>query len=453
CGVQHAAPRARGTSPALSAGGAGDLMSTADRARVQAIAARRRGAQPEDGYRIGPDDLLVVRIPGLFTAAGLTVSNALDGDSPAPQQQTDRGPFRQAARVSPSGEVSLPLLGPLQVEGRTARELERDIAARLVAVGAPPPRQVTVLIAEYRSGAVAVMGSVERPGLYPLTRPGARLADLIWAAGGPSKEAGRVVEFAPGAMQQDLTDNYLVATPEASTSTPVAAGVRTPPRPEPAPFPAHDLRIEPVTDSAPATPRPEPAPVTAHALWIEPAADGRRLTIPLSGVPDGLETFTLTDPPRLVIEVRDPGGPLHLDVQFILDAAGRGASLFNPEVRPGDVITVLPAGSFQVDGWVGRPGSYPVTRGLTCAGAVSAAGGYLFPADPHRVVVKRIIGAGEQRLFTVDLDAIAAGRAPDFPLADGDIIRVPAQTSLLVPWGVWSVVSAVGRVGVTALTF
>ena len=122
-------------------------------------------------------------------------------------------------------------------------------------------------------------------------------------------------------------------------------------------------------------------------------------------------------------------------------------------MRPGDVITVLPAGSFQVDGWVGRPGSYPVTRGLTCAGAVSAAGGYLFPADPHRVVVKRIIGAGEQRLFTVDLEAIAAGRAPDFPLADGDIIRVPAQTSLLVPWGVWSVVSAVGRVGVTAVGF
>src|SRR5262249_16695392 len=153
------------------------------------------------------------------------------------------------------------------------------------------------------------------------------------------------------------------------------------------------------------------------------------------------------------VEERDPTGPLHLDLQGILDAAGRGTSLLNPEVRPGDVITVLPAGNFQGDGWVVRPGSYPVTRGLACAGAVSAAGGYLFPADPHRVVVKRSIGTGEQRIFTVDLDAIAAGRAPDFPLADGDVIRVPARTSLLVPWGAWSVVSTVGRVGVTALTF
>src|SRR5262249_58390241 len=80
----------------------------------------------------------------------------------------------------------------------------------------------------------------------------------------------------------------------------------TPARPDPAPSPAHAPRIKPVADRTSATPRPQPAPVAAHALRIEPAADGRRLTIPLSGVPDGLETFTLEDPPRLVIDVRGP---------------------------------------------------------------------------------------------------------------------------------------------------
>src|SRR5262249_7988011 len=176
CGVRQAVPDgARGQPHARSAGGAGDLMSTADRSRLQAIAARRRGAQPGDGYRIGPDDLLVVRIPGLSNAAGLTTSNLLDGDGSAPLPEPDTGRFRGGMRVGPSGEVSLPLLGALQVQGRTARELERDIAARLVAVDAPPPQEVSVLVAEYRSGAVAVMGSVERPGLYPLTRPGATL--------------------------------------------------------------------------------------------------------------------------------------------------------------------------------------------------------------------------------------------------------------------------------------
>src|SRR5207248_11389842 len=51
--------------------------------------------------------------------------------------------------------------------------------------------------AECRSRVVAVVGSVERPGRYPLTRPRATLSDLVWAAGGPTKEAGRVVEFVP----------------------------------------------------------------------------------------------------------------------------------------------------------------------------------------------------------------------------------------------------------------
>src|SRR5215510_6409596 len=82
CGVRQAATDgARGQRPPRSAGGAGDLMSTADRARLQAMATRRRGAQSEDGYRIGPDDLLIVRIPGLSNAAGLTVSNVLESDA------------------------------------------------------------------------------------------------------------------------------------------------------------------------------------------------------------------------------------------------------------------------------------------------------------------------------------------------------------------------------------
>src|SRR5207247_6591865 len=59
--------------------------------------------------------------------------------------------------------------------------------------------QVNVLVTEYRSRVVAVVGSVERPGVYPLTRPKATLADLIWAAGGPGKDAGREVKFVPGA--------------------------------------------------------------------------------------------------------------------------------------------------------------------------------------------------------------------------------------------------------------
>src|SRR5206468_12084329 len=103
------------------------------------------------------------------------------------------------ARVSADGQVNIPLLGLVRAEGFTPTALEQDIAHRLKAARILKAPQVNVLVAEYRSRVVAVVGSVERPGLYPLTRPRATLADLIWAAGGPGKDAGREAKFVPAA--------------------------------------------------------------------------------------------------------------------------------------------------------------------------------------------------------------------------------------------------------------
>src|SRR5207245_8407695 len=107
--------------------------------------------------------------------------------------------FQQGVRVTGSGEVNLPLLGMVPANSLTPTALEQEIARRLVAAEILRSPHVSVLVAEYRSRVVAVTGSVERPGLYPITRPGTTLGDLLWAAGGPNREAGRVVEFVPAA--------------------------------------------------------------------------------------------------------------------------------------------------------------------------------------------------------------------------------------------------------------
>jgi hypothetical protein len=48
-----------------------DLMSASDRTRLEAVAAERAG-DPAEGYRIGPDDLLDVRIPDLLAVDAAT---------------------------------------------------------------------------------------------------------------------------------------------------------------------------------------------------------------------------------------------------------------------------------------------------------------------------------------------------------------------------------------------
>jgi polysaccharide export outer membrane protein len=320
-------------------------MTADDRARLERLAKERTSEKDDSGYRIGTDDLLEIRIPDLLDGSGtrgVTPAVETGGYMPVVAQAPV---FEQGLRVDAEGNVTLPLIGPVNVGGKTPATVEREIAKRLVDDRILLAPQVNVQVAEYRSRVAAVVGSVEKPGLYPLTRPGATIGDLVWAAGGPSKEAGRVVEFAP-------------ATKAGSDS--------------------------------------------------------------------------------------EDAQPMRLDLDALLRANGQRDRSVDPPVRPGDVITLSPAGSVLVDGWVSKPGSYPVTRGLTLTGAVAAAGGDLFPANLHRVTVARQVGPAHQSL-AVDLDSVAEGSAPDLPITDGDVVRVPASVVRVPPWMLWTLIQNMVR--------
>lgn len=316
-----------------------ELMGARDYGRIEALTEARGATDPRHGYRIGPDDLLDVRIPDLIEAPSRTLGDQA-GQINIPSMR-EAPTYQQGMRVNSRGNITLPLLGEVPTEGLTTTELEADLARRLRAADILLKPQVSVQLIEYRNGVVAVMGSFERPGLYPITRPGATIADLMWAAGGPSKDAGRVVTFAP------------------------------------------------------------------------------------EGV----------------------GDPIRIDVEMLLQPDGRQAQGVNVRVVPGDVVSIAPAGSVLIDGWVEKPGSYPVTRGLTLAGAIAAAGGNSFAADREHATVKRSLGPREQHVYLVDLDAVANGMAPDVPLTDGDVVRLPLSRTRAIPWGFYKLASDLVRIG------
>ena len=86
-------------------------------------------------------------------------------------------------RVDESGSIRYALVGALNVAGRSAREVEANLAARLAEGGFIRNPQVSVLVTEYRSQKVAVMGQVAKPGQYSLTQR-ATVLDVLAEAGG-----------------------------------------------------------------------------------------------------------------------------------------------------------------------------------------------------------------------------------------------------------------------------
>ncbi len=100
--------------------------------------------------------------------------------------------LNSTVRVSSRGDITLPLLGSVSVNGLTAREVEEKIENLLrdgVYIKDP---HVSVFIKEHRSKLVSVIGYVREPGNYELLGR-QTLLDALAAAKGLEDTAGRTV--------------------------------------------------------------------------------------------------------------------------------------------------------------------------------------------------------------------------------------------------------------------
>jgi polysaccharide biosynthesis/export protein len=86
-------------------------------------------------------------------------------------------------RVSESGNITFPLIGQVAVKGLSTRDVETLLTSRLSEGGFINRAQVTVLVSEYQSQKISVMGQVAKPGQYALTQAN-KVLDLLAAAGG-----------------------------------------------------------------------------------------------------------------------------------------------------------------------------------------------------------------------------------------------------------------------------
>src|SRR4051812_37904986 len=87
-------------------------------------------------------------------------------------------------RVSQSGNLTFPLIGQMQVSGMSPHEVESALARSLSIGGFVKEPQITVLVTDFQSQKVSVMGQVAKPGQYSLSAS-QKVMDLLAAAGGP----------------------------------------------------------------------------------------------------------------------------------------------------------------------------------------------------------------------------------------------------------------------------
>jgi polysaccharide biosynthesis/export protein len=124
---------------------------------VATVGLMQATARAED-YRLGAGDLLKIAV---FDHDELSVD----------------------ARISQTGNITFPLVGQVPVAGLSTRDAELLLAQHLTDGGFVKQPQVSVLVSEYQSQKVSVMGQVTKAGQYPLDAS-KKVLDVLAMAGG-----------------------------------------------------------------------------------------------------------------------------------------------------------------------------------------------------------------------------------------------------------------------------
>ncbi|MGH9494566.1 MAG: polysaccharide biosynthesis/export family protein, partial [Candidatus Sulfotelmatobacter sp.] len=98
------------------------------------------------------------------------------------------------ARVSNAGDVYLPLIDYVHVDGLTQEEAQTVLEKRLSDGGFVRSPHVTIFVDEAASQGVTILGEVGKPGIYPDTAD-RKLYEVISQAGGFSQSASKKISI------------------------------------------------------------------------------------------------------------------------------------------------------------------------------------------------------------------------------------------------------------------
>jgi polysaccharide export outer membrane protein len=360
-------------------------------------------------YPIGPGDVLTISVP-----------------------QMDELQERKV-RVTPQGTIELPLVGAVQAGGMTEEQLEAELDQKLNNFMYNP--QAAVYVNEYHNREVAVIGSVNHPGLVLLTSPSETILDVLTQAGGLSSTAADEIILIPVEQGDPTMAKRVSQVAFNSSETGAFGGAGATATDAPGDAAMGAASTDPVGHAGEIMPHQAGHAIHGGNPGIDQRAQqqaSRTVAAPAQG--DTAE-HTLGMLPA-------NAHPLSIPIKSTsLTGAGK---YINLPMRPGDVIVVPGGGNVMVVGWVQTPGYFQVGSGLTVLGAIGAAGGPMYAANTKDITLIRSNKDGSKDTIPINLDRISKGDEADLPVKANDVIDVPYSSVRIGPYVFYSILSRMG---------
>lgn len=296
-------------------------------------------------------------------------------------------------RVAEDGQITLPLIGEVAVGGLTTIQAEKKIAEQLKRGGFIANPQVSVLILEFMSKSVSVLGGVLKPGRYPVTRP-TDVKDILAEAGGLTSEASEIITVVRGDKRSQYDLNEVMEH--------------------------KNLNVQDISLTGGETIYISVRDITVAGQVLRPGKYGiqggtRKISdfIALAGGANENAGETL------LFTTTRSGTPVteELNVDDLFKSPSGPA---NKEVAPGDVIYLPKAPQVYIYGEVQRPGMYKVDKNMTIMQAIAKAGGLTTRGTQRSVKLHRKNAEGALVKQSSDLTT---------PLKDEDVLFI--EESLL----------------------
>lgn len=118
----------------------------------------------QENYRLGPEDEIEIKV-------------------------WDHEDLKRTVRVGLDGHISFPFCGEINAKGLTILELKKELEHRLGAGYIVDPH-VSINVTDVKSQKFFVVGKVQKPGTYPLTKP-ITVTEAISIAGGLPQEGDK----------------------------------------------------------------------------------------------------------------------------------------------------------------------------------------------------------------------------------------------------------------------